>query len=284
MIKSAICFTLLISIFAHLCAIGTEVTDVCCVPENVCAEQKCDHSMLDVVILGDSNTWLGGDDCTGEKGWNKWFADTFAPATIRSYARSGATLTNTVATKKNLAENIDVLGDNNVIYNQVCRLQEEYSSGDQPEPEIVIIAAGTNDAWFVNKRPQAMTHVAADRLHRADFLNTSPAEVLTMQESVAMCCAMLRATFPSVRIVLLTPLQTVKVSVADIKKAGDLIEECGRVLNCPVIRQDSECCVRRVDELKQFLNTYDGTHTSERGARINGEYIARKVCSLLHKR
>ena len=48
-----------------------------------------------VAILGDSNTWLGGDQCDQPRGWNKWFKDYFAPASCRSYARSGATLTNT---------------------------------------------------------------------------------------------------------------------------------------------------------------------------------------------
>ena len=56
---------------------------------------------IDVAILGDSNTWIGGDDCDKEKGWNKWFKDFFRPASCKSYARSGATWTNTEVTKAN---------------------------------------------------------------------------------------------------------------------------------------------------------------------------------------
>ena len=62
-----------------------------------------------VAILGDSNTWLGGDQCDQPRGWNKWFKDYFAPASCRSYARSGATWTNTARTKRNPDEVKEVL-------------------------------------------------------------------------------------------------------------------------------------------------------------------------------
>ena len=77
---------------------------------------------MHVVILGDSNTWIGGDDCDKPRGWNKWFADVFQPLSCKSYARSGATWTNTIQTRKNPDEDIAVLGNDNVIYNQIVRL------------------------------------------------------------------------------------------------------------------------------------------------------------------
>ena len=42
-----------------------------------------------IVILGDPNTAIGGDDCSKSVGWNKWFRDMLSPASCRSYARSG---------------------------------------------------------------------------------------------------------------------------------------------------------------------------------------------------
>ena len=80
------------------------------------------HPTLHVVLLGDSNTWIGGDDCDKERGWNTWFKQLFQPASCKSYARSGATWTNTKVTKRNPKENIGNLGNDNVIYNQVVRL------------------------------------------------------------------------------------------------------------------------------------------------------------------
>ena len=72
------------------------------------AQEQC-H----VVILGDSNTWIGGDYCDKPRGWNKWFKDAFQPTSIRSYARSGATWTNTPTTQMNTQETTDILGNDN---------------------------------------------------------------------------------------------------------------------------------------------------------------------------
>ena len=90
--------------------------------------------------------------------------------------------------------------------------------------------------------------------------------------------------FPDAIIVLLTPLQTIKVDKSIIGFVGDLIESVGTGLGCYVIRQDIEGCVRSDEESEVKVNTYDGTHTSEQGARLNGEMIACKVCEFICER
>lgn len=85
-----------------------------------------------VVLLGDSNTFIGGDACDKPQGWNKWFKDFAKPKSCRSYARSGATWTHTPNTVLDMEENIGVLGDNNVVYNQAMRLLTAVLSGEQP--------------------------------------------------------------------------------------------------------------------------------------------------------
>ncbi|MBQ5826020.1 MAG: hypothetical protein IIW46_00885, partial [Bacteroidaceae bacterium] len=70
-----------------------------------------DFSNLHVVLLGDSETAIGGDQCDQPRGWNKWFAEALQPASCRSYARSGSTWTNTIRTKLTREENIGILGD-----------------------------------------------------------------------------------------------------------------------------------------------------------------------------
>ena len=246
------------------------------------AKAMCsNHSEMDVVLLGDSNTWLGGEDCNNSKGWSKWFKDTFLPKSISSYARSGATWANTPSTVCNLTENIEVLGDNNVVYNQVCRLKYAYAVGKQPVPELIIISAGTNDAWFSQHRPYAMQRRKASDNQRENTLSLEPSKNLTIEESIALCYELLREDFPDAEIVLLTPLQTIKVDKSIIEFVGELIESVGIGLGCYVIRQDLEGCVRSNEESKEKVNTYDGTHTSERGARLNGEMIACKVCEFI---
>ena len=85
----------------------------------------------DVVILGDSNTWLGGDDCTKPKGWNTWFKEAMKPRSCHSYARSGSTWTHTPNTKRDTKEDIGTIGDNNVIINQIFRLEEAINEGGE---------------------------------------------------------------------------------------------------------------------------------------------------------
>ena len=41
--------------------------------------QDVGHSIINVVILGDSNSSIGGDNCDNPRGWTKWFPYEFKP-------------------------------------------------------------------------------------------------------------------------------------------------------------------------------------------------------------
>lgn len=242
------------------------------------------HPSIHVVLLGDSNTWLGGDDCSQDKGWNTWFNRRFQPASCRSYARSGATWTNTNNTMYDVVEDIGVIGDNNVIYNQVNRLIVATKQGRQPLPDLLVIAAGTNDAWFENRRPHAFQTTAADRLCDDSLLLLPPSQVLTLQQSIRYSCLQLHRAFPDACIVLLTPLQSTAVSDEKIRLAGDLIERCAHELGIDVIRQDVVCCIKSRQERKKKKYTYDGTHTSVSGARLIGYLLADSISKIIENR
>ena len=214
-------------------------------------------------------------------------ARVFAGLLCRSYARSGATWTATVRTVRDVDEYTEKLGDNNVIYNQICRLMVAVADGRQAYPHTIIISAGTNDAWFVAARPGALDMDASEVFandavgHAADDsvngeVDTS-GSMLTLAGAVRFCCGLLQKTFPDVRIVLLTPLQSTAVSEAGITRAGDIIEECGRCMGLTVIRQDRLGCVARRNEIHRRCMTTDGTHTSVEGARFNGILIAKML-------
>ena len=126
---------------------------------------------MNIVLLGDSNTWIGGDECDKPQGWNKWFKDLCDkpqgwnkwfkdlanPLSCHSYARSGATWTHTPLTDYDTEEDTDVLSDNNVVYNQINRLKEAYRQQKQVKPDLIIVMAGTNDLWFADKRPDSLS-------------------------------------------------------------------------------------------------------------------------------
>lgn len=241
------------------------------------------HDSIDVAILGDSNAWIGGDGCDKPAGWNKWFKDKFAPASCRSYARSGATWTNTALTECNIAEYSETIGDDNVVYNQINRLAKAVDSGRQPAPELILIAAGTNDAWFAEKRPEAFAKTAAEAFADAGgSITRRPANsILTLAESVRYGCEMLMERFPDAQIVLVTPPQSVAAGCGNINKVGDIIEECGQRMAVAVLRLDHAGAIYATAERARRNNTTDGTHTSEKGARRNGYMIANWVGAML---
>ncbi|MCR4853637.1 MAG: SGNH/GDSL hydrolase family protein [Prevotella sp.] len=247
------------------------------------SQERGDHADLNVVILGDSNAWIGGDSCNQPRGWNKWFNDRFAPASCYSYARSGATWTHTAQTRRNVEQNIAVLGNDNVIYNQIERLKEAYDKGFQPSPHLILIAAGTNDAWFSDKRPGIYTQTVSRVFRTAEGFSTEQTadKVISLAACVRYDCELLMQYFPDCQVILLTPPQTTATSTEKIVQVSDVIEACGHRMSIGVIRLDQEACNYDVREKQNKHFTTDGTHSSEAGARRNGYYIANRVSSML---
>ena len=235
-----------------------------------------------IVFLGDSNTSIGGDACNIGKAWTKWFVADFPVKTYRSYARSGATWTNAAGTQRDTEEYTEKLGDNNVVYNQCERLLEACAKGEQAVPNLIVIAAGTNDAWFRKARPSLFSESvdAAFAIPAEQLLSKQPAEVLSLAGSVRFVCERLRKAFPEARIVLLTPMQTTATSLQNIRRVSDTIAACAQRLEIDVVWQDGTDFLSREQERKHVY-TSDGTHTNPRGAKKNGRLLARRIKELL---
>lgn len=229
-----------------------------------------------IAIIGDSNTWLGGDDNKGEKGWNHWFCEYFKPDFCRSFARSGATWTNTPRTKLNIKENIGSLGDNNVAYNQLQRMLADKAL----KPDIIIIALGTNDLWFKNKRPNLFDESHLN-YEREDFLSTPPSKLLTLADCVHHTVHTLRKAYPNAAIVLITPAECIHIKNYELKLFSDTLEALGKTLGASTIRLDKLSEIKSEKERIKKEFTYDGTHTSVKGAKANGEIITRELKRIL---
>lgn len=238
---------------------------------------------LNIVILGDSNTWLGGDNCTGAQGWTRWFAERMRPASCQSYARSGATWTHTTSTRHDLRENTERLSDNNVVFNQIERLIDAWNRGRQPEPQLIIISAGTNDAWFPKYRPNVFDCDVAHAFEEPDslFVQRTPNNVLSLAEVVRYDCTLLMRIFPRAQIVLLTPMQSTSIPDMRLFSVAETIAKCGDRLSLAVVRQDKESCVSSARERTGRCFTTDGTHTNIEGARRNGYYLANRLSAIL---
>lgn len=236
-------------------------------------------AQVDIIILGDSNIWLAGDSCNDHTGWAAWMKDALEPRSCVSYARSGATWSHTANTKKNTIEDIAVLGNDNVIYNQVMRLREAYSKGLIPKPDLILISAGGNDAWFANMRPlefdQTVEQAFAEPV--GDLLTKKPNQVTSLPGAIRYDCLLLKETFPDAKIVLAAPTPMVKVEPQMMERVSDIIEQSGKQLGIPTLRLDKAGLINRDDEMKSHVHTYDGIHTNEKGAEKVGRHVAEQL-------
>lgn len=232
-----------------------------------------------IALLGDSNTWIGGEDCTNEKGWNYWFAKEVSPLSIKSYARSGATWTHTDSTRPDVDEYSEVLTDNNVIFNQVLRLFADVDLNGAPTPDIIVIAAGTNDAWFAHRRPEEFSVTAEGAFGREDeeFRMALPSAFRSLAESVRYDLIYTRSFFPQARIVVLTPIPSVKISGEMLEKVSDIISTVAGRMDAQVVRMDRLSPIIPANETVSRRYTTDGTHTSAEGAKRHGQIVVRAL-------
>lgn len=235
------------------------------------------------VILGDSITNLGGDDCSGEKGWTTYFKNIMNFKSVKSYARSGATWTNTANTKYNITENTGSLSDDNNAYNQINRLINEISKG-ATVPDYIIIALGTNDIWYrYTTSIKDIDEFETIWNDTTDYSNEVDIRICTsIVKAIRFVYDMIiNSKLKNSQVIILTPLQGTFSTVSKINEIGDIIEKCAKICSWNVIRQDYKCGISRLQELKAKTNTSDGTHPSKSGAEIIGKYIASQITSIL---
>lgn len=234
-----------------------------------------------VVFLGDSNLWSGGDDCTNSRSWSYWFKNILQPETCRSYARSGATWSNTERTKADVNNYSEVLSDENVIWNQVLLLINDIESKKFAPPQYIFIMAGTNDAWFHQQRPSLLKESVHDVFSKP-LVETKP--MLSLAAAVRYNCELLHTRLPQSKVILVTPMLTIRASKDRVSNISNVIADCGKRLNAPVIRLDTPSLINPLQERKQKQNTIDGTHTNVRGAEKIGRYIVSQFKFILIKK
>lgn len=231
-----------------------------------------------IALLGDSMTWIGGDSCQNSTGWSCFLKKSGIAGKIDVYARSGATWTNTKSTQRNPQHYTEVLHDDNVIYNQMIRLIDN-SDINNEDPDIIVLFAGANDAWFNSKRPGIFDNEDSDGVFS---VATDPSSVTTLEGSVRLVCDILQERFPNVTLLFVAPLQMAKTDAETIFKVSDIIEKTASLKECDVIRLDKETEISHEQEAKSPKYTYDGVHTNPEGARIVGEFILKYLNSYLN--
>ena len=230
-----------------------------------------------IALLGDSMTWIGGDSCQNDTGWSHILKESGVASAIDVYARSGATWTNTANTKRNPQHYTELLDDDNVIYNQAVRLIERADTSDAV-PDLIILFAGANDAWFAAKRPGIFDTPSSDRPHSP--ATSQPCSHTSLAGSINLVCEMLQARFPEATLLFVTPLQMSKTDAETIFKVADIIEKTASEKGHPTLRADKDTGITHDQEAGSPKFTSDGVHTNPEGARIVGHYITNHIPAL----
>ncbi|MDE6380755.1 MAG: SGNH/GDSL hydrolase family protein [Muribaculaceae bacterium] len=214
-------------------------------------------------------TWIGGDSCQNETGWTHYMKESGIASEIVVYARSGATWTNTKSTRRNPAHYSEILHDDNVIYNQAVRLIEASDSG-KASPDIIVLFAGANDAWFAAKRPGIFDQ--SEQSAKYD-METDPGAVTSLAGSIRLVSDILQTRFPFATLLFVTPLQMSKTDAEIVFKVSDIIEGVASEKGSTTLRADKETGITHRQEAKSPQYTYDGVHTNPSGAAILGTFI-----------
>lgn len=247
-----------------------------------------EFSNLNVIILGDSITWLGGDECNQSRGWTRWFKEKAQPKNCRSFARSGAKLCSSDTTIEDIEEYVGNSSANNVAYNQLARIRaarngtpastESLGSLDF-DPDIILIALGTNDG---SAKTSTESTIEEEFSNSSEYANYQPNELTTLEKAIRYICEQFYVLFPNVQIFIITPQQSTWASAKQYFILGDMIEYCCDFLSVNCIRLDKHSGTYRTREgMSEKRKTYDGCHTSEIGAKENGYYIYNQVKSML---
>lgn len=231
-----------------------------------------------IALLGDSMTWIGGDSCQKPTGWSHVLKESGIAGKIDVYARSGATWTNTKSTKRNPNHYTELLHDDNVMYNQVVRLIDNADNCND-NPDIIILFAGANDAWFASKRPGIFENETSTT---KNLIPSHPNQVTSLEGCINLVCELLQERFPDASLLFVTPLQMSKTNAETIFKVSDIIERTASKKGLQVLRADKETDINHEQEAKSPTFTYDGVHTNPEGARLLGDYILKFLIPTIH--
>lgn len=232
-----------------------------------------------IALLGDSMTWIGGDNCEKDTGWSHYLKQKFPNTEIDMYARSGATWTNTESTVGDTEYYSAVLDDENVIYDQVKRLINAVESDGSRYPDVVIAFAGGNDAMFRDKRPCLFAE--PEPFPDGSLMDIKPSGVTSLAASVELSCRLLQESFPNAKILLVTPTQLAKTTPDIIHQVSNVITEVGESLGIEVLRADNEVDIKyEIERRKGHRFTYDGVHTNPKGARMIADFIIPHIASV----
>ena len=216
-----------------------------------------------------------GDSITDQR-FSKWWKALPSMLSFKNktnYARSGATWSHTVSTPYNITDLDGMTSANNVIWNQFNRMMSDISEGSISAPDVVIILAGTNDY----SRPMGDVNSVFD--WSVSYLNLEPTDerLQTVAGAIRYVCELLVKSFPTIRIILATPILR-RDDNGNTMLVRNTIVECAKRMSIGIIDQTLESGFSPFN-LPNLL--IDGLHPNTDGGEVLARFLSGKIRSLL---
>ena len=239
-----------------------------------------DYTNKRILFMGDSITALG----TGERGWVGYFNEVFKPSFFRVDAVSGARL----AKEKDveLDGNPVFLGDKtdytqNVMLNQIEMVSRarKNANPDYDDFDLIIIAAGTNDAYFEeNCNPET---IEEQFTKDGKVVPSSEVNCCTWSGAMRIIYERLKEFYPNAKICFCSPIQaegTIRPYKYTLHKRNLIKAICDRISD--VIFVDTfNCGICGIYEKPwdKGRDLIDGLHPNINGAKKIAEYNIRAI-------
>ena len=223
------------------------------------------QNIVKLLTLGDSITALG----TGERGWIKYFIEKTNATLVANVAVNSAKLADDSNT---VLDGNPTQTSNNTLSNQV----QKVINNTYDEPDIIIIAIGTNNGIAITKQNMIDVFYDSDKqlkpLDEVDRTNDYGA--------FRWCFEKLHSLYPNAQIFWSTPIhgaQTMRRAerIIDCRESLQIATE---YVGCVMI-DSVRCGINGINEIMNTNGEYliDGLHTNVNGAKKLGYYIASKV-------
>lgn len=250
-----------------------------------------------VLILGDSITHLD----TSASGWVKYFMQIVQPAVKVNLAVDGATWKDKVDNQV-YDGNPKPSTTGNCIGNQVQKVINEKANGniDYDDFDVIIIAAGTNDAFNINPDSETIDDVESQFISVYGTQGTFSIVPLdsvnrrTFSGIMRYTYQKLNELYPNAKFCICSPLQEVYENYVSTYKKGELFRyiasrlsvhyfntrDCGicNLYESPKESIDYDNPTNEESTVKRDLA--DGIHTNASGAEKLGKFIAKEFIKL----
>ena len=216
-----------------------------------------------------------GDSITDQR-MSKWWKALPSILSFKNkvnYARSGATWSHIASTPYNITDLDGMTSANNVIWNQFNRMMSDISAGDISAPDVVIILAGTNDY----SRPMGDVNRVFDWSVSYSNLEPTDERLQTVAGAIRYVCELLVKSFPTIRIILATPILR-RDDNGNTMLVRNTIVECAKRMSIGIIDQTLESGFSPFN-LPNLL--IDGLHPNTDGGEVLARFLSGKIRSLL---